>query len=60
MKVFWRTFVYNADVDNDRLKRPLLEFGPIDDEVQPDGTQGPLRRQRVPADQERPAGLPVA
>ncbi|MBE2319323.1 DUF1349 domain-containing protein [Solirubrobacter sp. CPCC 204708] len=32
MKVFWRTFVYNADVDNDRLKRPLLEFGPIDDE----------------------------
>ena len=23
MKVFWRTFVYNADVDNDRLKRAL-------------------------------------
>ena len=40
MTVFWRTFVYNADVDNDRLKRPLLEFGPIDDEVQPDGSKG--------------------
>ncbi len=35
-----RTFVYNAEVDNDRLKRPLLEFGPIDDEVQPDGSKG--------------------
>jgi alpha-glucuronidase len=32
MKVYWRTFVYNADVDNDRLKRAYLEFGPIDDE----------------------------
>jgi len=32
MKVFWRTFVYNAEVDNDRLKRAYLEFGPIDDE----------------------------
>src|SRR4051794_18317988 len=31
MKVFWRTFVYNASVDNDRLKRAYLEFGPIDD-----------------------------
>jgi alpha-glucuronidase len=31
MKVFWRTFVYNADVDNDRLKRAYLEFNPIDD-----------------------------
>ena len=40
MTVFWRTFVYNAEVDNDRLKRPLLEFGPIDDEVQPDGSKG--------------------
>lgn len=40
MKVFWRTFVYNANVDNDRLKRPYLEFGPIDDEPQPDGTRG--------------------
>jgi alpha-glucuronidase len=32
MKVYWRTFVYNADVDNDRLKRAYLEFGYIDDE----------------------------
>src|SRR4051794_19905513 len=40
MKVFWRTFVYNADVDHDRLKRAYLEFGYIDDEVQPDGTKG--------------------
>ena len=40
MKVFWRTFVYNADVDNDRLKRAYLEFGYIDDEPQPDGTTG--------------------
>ena len=31
MKVFWRTFVYNADVDNDRLKRAYLEFDYIDD-----------------------------
>lgn len=40
MKVFWRTFVYNANVDNDRLKRPILEFDPIDEELQPDGTKG--------------------
>ena len=40
MKVFWRTFVYNANVDNDRLKRAYLEFGYIDDEPQPDGTNG--------------------
>jgi alpha-glucuronidase len=40
MKVFWRTFVYNADVDNDRLKRAYLEFGYIDDEPQPDGSTG--------------------
>jgi alpha-glucuronidase len=40
MKVYWRTFVYNADVDRDRLKRAYLEFGPIDDEPQPDGTTG--------------------
>ena len=40
MTVFWRTFVYNANVDNDRLKRAYLEFGAIDDEVQPDGTKG--------------------
>jgi alpha-glucuronidase len=33
MKVYWRTFVYNADVDPDRLKRAYLEFGPIDDEA---------------------------
>ena len=32
MKVYWRTFVYNAEVDPDRLKRAYLEFGPIDDE----------------------------
>jgi alpha-glucuronidase len=40
MKVYWRTFVYNADVDPDRLKRAYLEFGPIDDEPQEDGTTG--------------------
>jgi alpha-glucuronidase len=40
MVIYWRTFVYNAEVDNDRLKRPYLEFGHIDDEVQPDGTRG--------------------
>ncbi|MEO3873398.1 alpha-glucuronidase family glycosyl hydrolase [Nonomuraea sp. B12E4] len=40
MKIFWRTFVYNADVDEDRLKRAYLEFGYIDDERQPDGTKG--------------------
>ncbi|MGI5521411.1 alpha-glucuronidase family glycosyl hydrolase [Micromonospora sp. CA-259024] len=40
MTVHWRTFVYNAEVDNDRLKRAYLEFGPIDDEAQPDGTRG--------------------
>ena len=40
MTVFWRTFVYNADVDPDRLKRAYKEFGPIDDEPQPDGTRG--------------------
>lgn len=40
MKIYWRTFVYNADVDEDRLKRAYLEFGPIDDEPQPDGTKG--------------------
>jgi alpha-glucuronidase len=40
MKVYWRTFVYNANVDNDRLKRAYLEFGHIDDEPQPDGTTG--------------------
>jgi alpha-glucuronidase len=40
MKIYWRTFVYNPDVDEDRLKRAFLEFGYIDDEVQPDGTRG--------------------
>ncbi|MDT0347137.1 alpha-glucuronidase family glycosyl hydrolase [Streptomyces litchfieldiae] len=40
MKIYWRTFVYNPDVDSDRLKRAYLEFGPIDDEAQPDGTKG--------------------
>ncbi|MBL1065909.1 alpha-glucuronidase [Streptomyces sp. 7-21] len=40
MKIFWRTFVYNPDVDRDRLKRAYLEFGPIDDEPQPDGSRG--------------------
>jgi alpha-glucuronidase len=40
MKIYWRTFVYNADVDEDRLKRAYLEFGPIDDEPQPDGSRG--------------------
>ncbi|MFU8853614.1 alpha-glucuronidase family glycosyl hydrolase [Micromonospora sp. SL1-18] len=40
MKVYWRTFVYNANVDNDRLKRAYLEFGHIDDEPQADGTTG--------------------
>ncbi|HZB34018.1 MAG TPA: hypothetical protein VE465_27905, partial [Streptosporangiaceae bacterium] len=40
MKIYWRTFVYNADVDEDRLKRAYLEFSHIDDEAQPDGTRG--------------------
>jgi alpha-glucuronidase len=40
MKIYWRTFVYNADVDEDRLKRAYLEFGHIDDEVGADGTKG--------------------
>jgi alpha-glucuronidase len=40
MKIFWRTFVYNPAVDTDRLKRAYLEFAPIDDEPQPDGTRG--------------------
>jgi alpha-glucuronidase len=40
MKIYWRTFVYNPDVDEDRLKRAFLEFGYIDDELQPDGTRG--------------------
>ena len=40
MKIFWRTFVYNPTVDIDRLKRAYLEFAPIDDEPQPDGTRG--------------------
>ncbi|MFG1708902.1 alpha-glucuronidase family glycosyl hydrolase [Nonomuraea sp. M3C6] len=40
MKIYWRTFVYNADVDEDRLKRAYLEFGYIDDERRPDGTRG--------------------
>jgi len=40
MEVFWRTFVYNADVDHDRLKRAYLEFKPINDEPQDDGTTG--------------------
>lgn len=40
MTIFWRTFVYNPDVDTDRLKRAYLEFGPIDDEPQPDGSNG--------------------
>ena len=31
MTLFWRTFVYNADVDMDRLKRPYKEFVPIND-----------------------------
>ena len=43
MTIFWRTFVYNADVDPDRLKRAYLEFGHIDDEPQPDGTHGRFR-----------------
>jgi alpha-glucuronidase len=40
MKVYWRTFVYNANVDNDRLKRAYLEFGYINDEEQDDGSEG--------------------
>jgi alpha-glucuronidase len=40
MKVFWRTFVYDATVDEDRLKRAYLTFGYINDEPQPDGTTG--------------------
>ncbi len=40
MTIYWRTFVYNPDVDSDRLKRAYLEFGSIDDEPRPDGTRG--------------------
>ena len=29
--VMWRAFVYNADVDPDRIKRAYLEFLPLDD-----------------------------
>jgi alpha-glucuronidase len=43
MTIYWRTFVYNANVDADRLKRAYLEFGHIDDEPQPDGTRGRFR-----------------
>jgi alpha-glucuronidase len=43
MTIYWRTFVYNPEVDSDRLKRAYLEFGYIDDEVQPDGTRGRFR-----------------
>jgi alpha-glucuronidase len=43
MTIFWRTFVYNPEVDGDRLKRAHLEFGHIDDEPQPDGTRGRFR-----------------
>ena len=32
MTLFWRTFVYNASVDVDRLKRAYLEFKPINDD----------------------------
>jgi alpha-glucuronidase len=28
--VMWRAFVYNADVDSDRVKRAYMEFGPLD------------------------------
>jgi len=31
MTLFWRTFVYNASVDTDRLKRAYMEFKPIND-----------------------------
>ena len=64
MKVFWRTFVYNADVDNDRLKRAYLEFGYIDDEPQPDGTTGRfadnvfLQTKNGPLDFQGPRALP--
>jgi alpha-glucuronidase len=30
--VMWRAFVYNADVDPDRVKRAYMEFVPIDDQ----------------------------
>ena len=33
VKVFWRTFVYEAKVDPDRLKRPYMEFGYVNDDV---------------------------
>ena len=29
--VFWRSFVYNAEVDNDRLNRAYMEFAEADD-----------------------------
>ncbi|HEX6358178.1 alpha-glucuronidase family glycosyl hydrolase [Actinophytocola sp.] len=43
MTIYWRTFVYNPEVDGDRLKRAYLEFGYIDDEPQADGTRGRFR-----------------
>lgn len=49
MNVFWRTFVYNANVDPDRLKRAYLEFGPLDgkfaDNVLLQTKNGPLDYQ---------------
>jgi alpha-glucuronidase len=33
--VMWRAFVYNAEVDPDRVKRAYLEFVPIDDRFRP-------------------------
>jgi alpha-glucuronidase len=49
MRVFWRTFVYNAAVDADRLKRAYLEFGPLDgrfaDNVLLQTKNGPLDYQ---------------
>ena len=33
MTLFWRTFVYNASVDTDRLKRAYMEFKPINDDL---------------------------
>ena len=33
LKILWRTFVYNANVDPDRLNRAHMEFGFINDDV---------------------------
>ena len=49
--VMWRAFVYDADVDPDRVKRAYMEFVPLD---------GKFRDNVFVAGQERPARLHAA